>query len=204
MVSKKSLKCCLRMDTGALFRLLLVLSLVAANAFFVVSEFALVRVRPTRLRELSHRKISAANVALRLVGSMDRVLSSVQLGVTMASLGLGWAGEATVATIMIPWLVPILSFSDSAVALAHTIALTIAFFLVTVMHIIFGELVPKGLALARTDRMAVIVARPMEVFVALTHPFTHVINIVAGRVLRVLGGGSVQHGQVHSAEELKM
>jgi len=192
------------MDTGTLFHVLLVLGLVAANAFFVASEFALVRVRPTRLRELAHRKIAAAHVALRLVGSMDRLLSAVQLGVTMASLGLGWAGEAAIAAILLPPLLGLMPSSESAVGVAHTIALTISFLLVTVMHIIFGELVPKGLALSRTDRIALIIARPMEFFVAVTHPFTKLINIVAIRVLRTLGGASVQHGQVHSAEELKM
>lgn len=192
------------MDTGTLFRLLLVMGLVAANAFFVLSEFALVRVRPTRLRELAHRKISTAHVALRLVNSLDRVLSAGQMGVTMASLGLGWAGEATIAALLTPWLLPLLPSTEAAAGMAHTIGLSIAFLVVTTMHIIFGELVPKGLALARTDRWALMIARPMELFVTVTYPFTRLMDAVANRVLKVLGGGVATHGHVHSAEELKM
>ena len=169
------------MEIGTLFRLLVVLTLVAANGFFVVSEFSLVRIRPTRLRELAERKISAAHVALRLLGNMDRVLGSVQLGVTMASLGLGWAGEETVAEMLRPWLLAVMGSSQTAVGVAHAVALCVAFVAVTVMHIIFGELVPKGLALTKTDRLTLMVARPMEFFVAITHPFTVLINHGAAR-----------------------
>jgi CBS domain containing-hemolysin-like protein len=192
------------MDTGTLFRLLLVLGLLAANAFFVVAEFALVRVRATRLRELAHRKIAAANVALRLVGNLDGVLSAVQLGITMASLGLGWVGEAAVASLLLPLFLPFLPSAESALGMAHTAALSIAFLIITVLHIVLGELVPKGLALAKTDRVTLVIARPMELFVHLSYPFTRLMDVGANRILRAMGGSAVPHGYVHSAEELKM
>lgn len=192
------------MDTGTLFRLLLVVGLLAANAFFVVSEFALVAVRPTRLRELAHRKISTAHVALRLVANLDGVLSAVQLGVTMASLGLGWVGEAALAHLLLPLFIPLLPSTESAVGMAHTVALTIAFLIVTVLHIILGELVPKGLALAKTDRVTLVIARPMELFVRVSYPFTRLMDLAANRVLKTMGGAGGSHGHVHSAEELKM
>src|SRR5260221_2745313 len=135
----KGMESCVKsfvVDTALILRLLLAGGLVAANAFFVVAEFSLVRVRPTRLRELAKAGHGGASGALRLVGRMDALLSAVQLGVTMASLGLGWAGESTVADILEPLL--------GGVA-GHIVALGIAFLGISGMHIVFGELVPKSL-----------------------------------------------------------
>ncbi len=186
------------LDTGIILRLLLAVALIAANAFCVVAEFALVRVRPTRLRELAAGGEAAAAVALRLVGRMDALLSTVQLGVTMSSLGLGWAGEETVATILQPLLGGLAG---------RLIALSFAFLLISGMHIVFGELVPKRLALARADRLALLVARPMDLLVVATWPVMRFVNEAARRVARVFGASDQktagQHS-VHSPEELKM
>jgi putative hemolysin len=178
--------------------LLLAAGLIAVNAFFVVAEFSLVRVRPTRLRELAASGEAAAAVALRLIGRMDALLSTVQLGVTMASLGLGWAGEDTVAAILQPLLggVP-----------GRLLALAFAFLTISGMHIVFGELVPKSLALARADRLAMLVARPMDLAVTAVWPVMRFVNHAARRVARVFGvpeGKSGAQHQVHSPEELKM
>ena len=194
------------METGLTFRLLLVGGLVAANAFFVVAEFALVRVRPTRLRELADQGHSSAQVAIRLAAQMDQLLSGTQLGVTMASLGLGWTGENTLAELFLPLVLPLVGPQSEALAagVAHSISLALAFVGVTVMHIVFGELVPKTLGLSRSDRLAMLVARPMELFITATYPFMKFINSAAGAVSRMMGASSVSHRQVHSAEELKM
>src|SRR5712692_7126417 len=125
------------MDTPVIFRLFLVVALIAANGFFVVAEFALVRVRPTRLRELAAAGHGAAHVALRLVAVMDRVLAGTQLGVTMASLGLGWVGETTLAGVVMPVLTPLLGplLAQGAVLIGHAVSLVLSFLGITVMHI---------------------------------------------------------------------
>jgi putative hemolysin len=164
----------------------------------VVAEFALVRVRPTRLRELAAEGEAAAAVALRLISRMDALLSTVQLGVTMASLGLGWAGEETVAAILQPLLGGVTG---------RLFALAAAFLLISGMHIVFGELVPKRLALARADRLAMLVARPMDLLVTATWPAMRFVNEAARRVARAFGAPEGRAGSqhsVHSPEELKM
>ena len=190
------------MDTTIAFRLFLAALLVVGNAFFVVAEFALVRVRPTRLRQLAGEGHSAAQVALRMLTIMDRVMAGTQLGVTMASLGLGWVGENTVADVLLPILHPLLG--SSAPVVGHGIGLTVAFLAVTVVHIVFGELVPKNMALAHADHVAMLVARPLELFVTLTYPPMRFVQVAAAGVSRWMGAASAGHGQVHSAEELKM
>src|SRR5580658_7036761 len=179
--TRTGLKACVTMtflDTALILRLFLAAALIAANAFCVVAEFALVRVRPTRLRELAAGGEAAAAVALRLVGRMDALLSTVQLGVTMASLGLGWAGEETVAAILQPLLGGVSG---------RLLALAVAFLAISGMHIIFGELVPKSLALARADRLAMLVARPMDLLVTATWPVMRFVNHAARSVARVFG-----------------
>ncbi len=190
------------MDTAVVFRLFLAAVLVAGNGFFVVAEFALVRVRPTRLRQLAGEGHSAAQVALHLLSVMDRVLAGTQLGVTMASLGLGWVGENTLADVLMPFLHPL--FGSIAPAVGHAIALTLAFLGVTVVHIIFGELVPKNMALAHADRVAMLVARPLDLFVSVSYPAMRFVQVAATTVSHWMGAAHAGHGQVHSAEELKM
>src|ERR1022692_3159193 len=184
------------LDTAPVLRLFIAAGLVAANAFFVVAEFSFVRVRPTRLRELAAQGESGAQGALRLIEHMDSLLAAVQLGVTMASLGLGWAGEETVAEILTPLLGP---------GIGHLVALGAAFLGISVMHIIFGELVPKSLALARADRLALAVARPMELFVAATWPVMRFVNRAASGVSKTFGATATSSNELpHSADELKL
>jgi CBS domain containing-hemolysin-like protein len=184
------------LDTALVLRLFIAAGLVAANAFFVVTEFSFVRVRPTRLRELAAQGEAGAQGALRLIEHMDALLAAVQLGVTMASLGLGWAGEETVAQILTPLLGP---------GIGHLVALAIAFLGISVMHIIFGELVPKSLALARADRLALAVARPMELFVAATWPVMRFVNRAASAVSKTFGATATSSNELpHSADELKL
>lgn len=194
------------MEMGITFRLLLVAALIAANAFFVLAEFALIQVRPTRLRELAGQGHGSAQVALRLTAQMDRILSASQLGVTMASLGLGWVGENTLAELFLPVLLSLLGPQATILGagIAHSISLVLAFAGVTVMHIVFGEQVPKTVGMTRADRLAMLVARPMELFITATYPLMKFLNSATGAVSRMMGASSSAHGQVHSAEELKM
>ncbi len=190
------------MDASFLLRLLLVAALVAGNAYFVATEFALVRVRPTRLREMAGQGHASAQVALRLIDKMDQVISATQLGITLASLALGWIGEDTLAEIFTGMLLPVMG--EQARVVAHTIALGVAFLGITALHLVLGEVVPKNVALARADRMALLVARPMELFLHATHPFMILLNAAAASVSRMLGATPFEHGHVHSPEEMKM
>jgi len=190
------------MESPLALRLLAVLFLVAANAFFVAAEFVLVSVRATRLRELEAEGHSAAGTALRLKDHVDEVVSATQLGITLASLALGWVGEQAVADMLMPLLA---MFTPVArLAVAHTIALTLAFLLISAMHLVLGEVVPKNVALARNDRLALLIARPMDLFMKATYPFMRALNAAAAAISRLFGAESPAHHHVHSPEELKM
>jgi putative hemolysin len=181
-------------------RVLAVFLLVGLNAFFVAAEFALVSIRDTRIQQLIDARRIGARTVQRLHQRLDEVLNGVQFGITLASLGLGWAGEPALAGIIQPALGAI----PHAAAYAHTIAVIVAFALITFMHVILGEVVPKSLALQRAERVALAVAGPMDVFMALARPFLWVMNASSRLVLRLLGARQMREGGVHSPEELKL
>ena len=188
------------MDRLLLLRVLVVVLLVAANAFFVASEFALVSVRETRIRRLIDQGNFAAKSVLRLHNQIDQVLAAVQLGVTLASLALGWVGEPAIAQLIERELAGV----PHAALFAHTLAVVVAFSLITYVTVILGEIVPKQLSLHRADRVALTIAAPMEVFVQLTRPFLLFISRSARLVLDRFGIPVSREGGVHSGEELKM
>src|SRR5262249_5378490 len=141
-----------------LLRVLLILFLVAANAFFAAAEFALVSVRDTRIQQLIDARRIGARILQRLHHNLDAVVSAVRLGVTGVSLPLGWMGEPMVAHFVEGF--KFLQHVPHAMLYAHTIAIVIAFGLITFMHVILGELVPKSLALQRAEQVALAVAAP--------------------------------------------
>lgn len=191
------------MEVPLALRLLAVVLLVAANAFFVAAEFVLVSIRPTRLRQLEEAGHTAARTAIRLHGQIDRVLSGTQLGITLASLALGWIGEHAVAQTILPLVQPLGPFLSPAIA--HTIAIVIAFVIITVMHLVLGEVVPKNVALGRSaERLALTISRPMELFLQVTGPFLVLMDKAAAGVSRLFGAESSEHRHVHSPEELKL
>ncbi len=191
------------MGGGLGLELLAVIVLVAANAFFVAAEFVLVSIRPTRLRQLEEAGHSAARTALRLHREIDRMLPATQLGITLASLALGWVGAHAVAGLLLPLLAPLGALLGPAVA--HTIAIAAAFLIITAMHLVLGELVPKNVALSRSaDRLALLIARPMELFIRITQPFLRLMDMAATAVSRLFGAESAAHRHAHSPEELKM
>src|SRR5579864_3336969 len=185
-----------------LLRALLILALVAANAFFAAAEFALVTIRDTRIQQLIDARRIGARILQRLHRNLDEVVNGVQLGVTVVSLTLGWIGEPMVAH-----LVESLRFLQRlphVLIYAHTLAIAIAFGLITFMHVILGELVPKSLALQRAEQVALAVAAPMEVFLTLTRPFIFAMSAAAGSVLRIFGSRKLRQGPIHSPDELKL
>ena len=188
------------MIAHVLLRMFIILLLVAANAFFAAAEFALVSVRETRIQQLIEAHRPGARIVLRLHQNLTRVVNGVQLGITVMSLALGWLGEPVLAQMFEAWIGNI----PHAIVYSHAIAVGVAFILITSLHVILGELVPKSLALQRGERVALAVAAPMDVFLTLTGPLTDAMSRVASLVLRAFGTREVRHGSVHSPDELKL
>ena len=183
-----------------LLRVFLILLLVAANAFFAAAEFALVSVRETRIQQLIEAGRIGARTVLKLHQQLQRVVNGVQLGVTICSLTLGWVGEPILARMF----EGLLGHIPYAALYAHASAVAVAFVLITGLHVILGELVPKSLALQRAERVALAVAAPMDVFLTLTGPLTVVMTRIASLVLRAFGTRDIRHGSVHSPDELRL
>lgn len=174
---------------------------VGLNAFFVAAEFALVAMRPSRIEQLIEQGEARASVVKSLMGDLDRVLSGVQVGITLASLALGIVGEAALARLFLP-LFSWLPYIQAAIV-SHALATGLSFAILTFLHVVLGELVPKSLALQRTERMALMVARPLSWFI---HSFRWIIDGLDGvsrRIVRWMGvANPMSHALVHSAEEL--
>jgi CBS domain containing-hemolysin-like protein len=183
-----------------LLRVFVILLLVAANAFFAAAEFALVSVRETRIQQLIVAHRAGARTVLKLHQQLSRVVNGVQLGITASSLTLGWLGEPVLARLFEVWIGSV----PYAMIYAHAVAVPVAFALITSLHVILGELVPKSLALQRAERVALAVAAPMDVFLTVTAPLTIGMSRAAGFVLRAFGTREVRHGSVHSPDELKL
>lgn len=182
--------------------LLIACTLVAINAFFVAAEFSLVKARATRLAELARRGSGSAQLAHRMVGRIDSYLSATQLGITLTSLGLGWVGEPAFAHLFEKVLHDGRPFNAEVNA---TLSIALAFLVMTFMHIIFGELTPRSLALQRSERVLLATARPLYVFNQVFFPLTWTMNRVALFVLRFLKLGPVsEHEAIHTPEEIRM
>ncbi|ADG05075.1 hemolysin family protein [Kyrpidia tusciae] len=190
------------MDTpGSLFiKILAVFGLVLVNAFFVAAEFALVKVRSTRLQQLAAEGHLRARFAQRVVSKLDAYLSATQLGITLASLGLGWLGEPAVASLLRP-LFALTGLSESIV---HTVAFAVAFSLITLLHIVLGELAPKSLAIRLAEPTALWTALPLAYFYKIMYPAIWVLNSFANLLLRWIGIEPVVSGHqaAYSEEEL--
>ena len=187
-----------------LIGLLAVIVLVLINGFFVTAEFSLVSVRRTRVEELVRRGQPGARAVRRAIQDPDRFIAATQLGITLASLGLGWIGEPALAHV----IEPLLAFLPGEVAggAAHVVAAgIIAFAVITSLHVIVGELMPKSIALQRPERTALLVAGPTLFAETLFRPFVWLLNGAGNALLRLLGLNTASaHEQLHSVEELKM
>jgi CBS domain containing-hemolysin-like protein len=183
-----------------LLRVFVILLLVAANAFFAAAEFALVSIRDTRIQQLIEARRIGARTVQKLHRNLDELVNGVQLGVTIVSLTLGWVGEPILARMFegIFGRIPYVQIYS------HGIAIAIAFTLITCLHVILGELVPKSLALQRGEQVALAVAAPMDIFLTLARPLLFVMSRAAGYVLRIFGSRKMRQGPVHSPDELKL
>jgi CBS domain containing-hemolysin-like protein len=187
-----------------LVKLFLIFFLVFANGFFVAAEFSLVGVRRSRVLALIESGNKRAPTLLRVITSLDTYISATQLGITLASLGLGWLGESTLAHVLTPLFERVLPHSY-AVGAAHTVAIVVAFTIITFLHIVLGELAPKTLALERTETVAMIVSRPMEIFYKVFKWPIKLLNNSGNLIVRTFGlHAQAEHaGGSYTKEELR-
>ena len=183
--------------------ILITIALVVANGFFVAAEFAIVKVRSSQIELRAATGSRAALMSQRLLRHLDAYLSATQLGITLASLGLGAVGEPIVADLIAKGLE--LFGYTGGMELAHAIALPFAFALITVMHIVLGELAPKSLAIQLPEKTTLAIAYPLRFFYILFKPFIYVLNGMANWLLKLVGiepAGGLEH--VHSNEEIRL
>jgi CBS domain containing-hemolysin-like protein len=185
-----------------LLYILLALGLVALNAFFVATEFAIVRVRSTRIDELVAKGVRRAAATRVVLEDLNAYLSACQLGITLASLGLGWVGEPAFAHLLEPLFADLGAAAGIA---AHTLAITLSFVLITFLHVVLGELAPKTIAIERAEGVALLIAWPIRAFHVLLYPFIWTMNSLANLVVRAIGFAPVSEASLaHSEEELRM
>lgn len=191
------------METESFLLAIFALFLVMLNGFFVLSEFAIVKIRRSRLEELTKREVPSAKLALKITGKLDSYLSATQLGITLSSLGLGWVGEPAIARLL---EVPFQYFIGENPVLLHSVSFVVAFSLITLLHVVAGELIPKSVAIAKSEKSVLFVARPLHMFWILFFPLIRIFDYLAVFSLRRMGIKPASEGEenAHSEEELKI
>ncbi|MEY3546664.1 MAG: Magnesium and cobalt efflux protein CorC, partial [Verrucomicrobiota bacterium] len=182
-------------------KLSLALSLVAFNGFFVAAEFALVKVRDTQLEGYVQRRHRRAGMVRHILGHLDGYLSACQLGITLASLALGWVAEPVFAALLEPvfgW------FQIESAQLRHLLSASVGIMAVTFFHVVVGEQAPKFIAIKRPLPASLWVAYPLHWFYVVTYPLIWVLNWTSLWVLQRLGIETSGHGEVHSEDELRL
>ena len=181
--------------------LVLAFVFIFMNSFFVLSEFSIVKIRKSRLEELIKDKIPNAQLAFKISNSLDTYLSATQLGITISSLALGWIGEPAVARLI---ELPLKAFGVGGVAI-HTIAFIVSFTLVTLFHVVLGELVPKSIAIAKTEKVVLFIARPLHLFWILFFPIIKAFDFIAAVSLKIIGVKPAKESELAlSDEEIKI
>ncbi|ANR69671.1 hypothetical protein AXF19_00760 [Selenomonas sp. oral taxon 126] len=184
-----------------LLDILLVAFLIFMNGFFVAAEFCCVKIRTSRLETLIAEGSSRAGYAKQLTEHLDYSLSVTQFGITLASLGLGWVGEPAIATLILP-VTQLLGLPDE---FGHTIALAVAFTIITSMHIVLGELTPKSMAIANVENIMLAIAFPMVLFGRVMRPFVWILNTVANGISRRFGYDvKGENEDAHTEEEIRL
>lgn len=191
------------MDTDSSgLMLILAFVFVLLNAFFVLSEFAIVKIRKSKLEELSKDGVKNAKMAYEITNSLDSYLSATQLGITISSLALGWIGEPAVAMLIEK---PINSIFEANATVIHSISFIISFTFITLLHVVLGELVPKSVAIATPEKSVLFVAKPLHAFWVMFKPFIAVFDFLAGGILKLIGIRPAGESEIaHSEEEIKI
>ena len=186
-----------------LFNSFLIVFLLFSNGFFVASEFAMVKVRKTRIEQLVNEGNFNAKIALEAIKDLDKFIAAVQLGVTISSIGLGWVGEGTLARIIEPVFAFLPGISQNVAT--HTVSVSLSFALITFLHVVIGELIPKSIALEYPEQTSLVIARPMQAISFVFTPFIWLLNGFGNSLLNLF---HVPHKHkaslVHSTEELDM
>jgi CBS domain containing-hemolysin-like protein len=176
--------------------------LVALNGFFVAAEFALVKVRPTQIEPLAAEGQRRATLVRHMIRHLDAYLSATQLGITLASLGLGWIGEPAFAWIIHPLVAP---FVGNNSHLLHSISVTVSFLVITILHIVLGEQAPKTIAIRKAEGASLLVALPLFLFYKVTYPAIWLLNHAANGLLKLIGIAPANEGEMaHDEEELRL
>lgn len=181
--------------------ILAALFFVFLNGFFVLCEFSIVKVRHSKLEQLVKEKKGGAKQALEISSNLDTYLSACQLGITLSSLALGWLGEPAIARL----ITASLETATLSPAIIHTISFVVAFSLITLLHVVLGELVPKSVAIALAEKTALLVARPLHIFWLLFYPLIKTFDFLAALGLKCIGIKPARESEtVHSDEEIKI
>lgn len=184
-----------------IFNLVLIAILIALTAFFVTSEFAIVKIRSSRIDQLIEEGNTRAVSAKRVISNLDEYLSACQFGITITALGLGWIGESTIERLLSPLFIK-LHFADSA---THVLSVGIAFAAITFLHVVVGELAPKTLAIQKAEWITLTVSRPMILFYKVMYPFIWILNGSARLVSSIFGLKPVSENELaHTEEELRI
>jgi putative hemolysin len=184
------------------YRFLLLLIIILFNAFFASVELSLISARHSRLRELAGAGNVGAQAALNLLGRPERLLATIQVGVTLAGLGAGWAGEDTVYRLLMAVAHPLVTARTGPVV--HTVSFVVAFLVLTFCMVVFGEVVPKNFGIKQAERYAVVAAPLLLLFYRISQPFIFVLERTSAAVSRIFGLGAVTGQTTHSLEELKL
>ncbi|KMZ40005.1 MULTISPECIES: hemolysin family protein [Bacillales] len=185
---------------GSLFNLILVMILVFLNGFFVATEFAIVKVRESRIAQLAAEGNKRAVDVERVLHNLDAYLSACQLGITLASLGLGWLGEPAVAHL----LHPVFRYFHLNETVVTSISFIIAFSVITFLHIVLGELAPKTLAIQYSEKVVLAVAKPIQLFYKIMYPFIQMLNWSASHFLGLFHISLEPHQEAHTEEEIRI
>jgi len=192
-------------DTGdpvSILKIIFTLFLVLLNGFFVAAEFAIVKVRSSQIEVKTGLNKSISAAAKSIINNLDAYLAATQLGITLASLGLGWVGEEVMTNLILRTFSALnLPISD---ATAHSWSMPIAFGVITILHIVFGELAPKSLAIRYPTKTTFFVSLPLKVFYFIGRPAIWILNGLANFILRILGIKPIHGSEIHSEEELKV
>jgi CBS domain containing-hemolysin-like protein len=184
--------------------LLLTILLVLLNGFFVAAEFAIVKIRSSQIDVRTDINKNLAKTAKSIVSNLDSYLAATQLGITLASLGLGWVGESSLAPIVVRIFDLFGLDSPQWISFAQDSAMWIAFVIITILHIVFGELAPKSIAIRYPSNTTFTVAWPLRVFYVMGKPIIWMMNGLANFILRIIGIKPIHGSEIHSEEELKM
>ncbi len=186
--------------TDIFINIFVIALLLFVNGFFVAAEFALVKVRKTRLEQLINDGNIQAKIAMKLVNNVNKMLAAAQIGVTFASIALGWVAEAT----MVKLVTPIIQYVPLGHITVHAVAVPVSFLIVTYFHVLLGEQMPKCLALKHTEHVALIIATPMDMFISILKPFVWLLQVSGDALLKLLHADTEDASLVHSTEELDM